>query len=122
MNTWGLSNMCCNVDFKVAETVGEDKLRALCADAAQRGIRVGMWGNTAIAVNTVQFARRQGRPKRIDHLPLEGSIMEALDKSKRPFVINSYGAIEADHYTTSFCVLNLRDPVVRDYWLTAGAA
>jgi hypothetical protein len=119
MNTWGLSNMCCNVDFKVAETVGEDKLRAFCADAAQRGIRVGMWGNTAIAVNTVQFARRQGRPKRIDHLPFEGSIMEALGKAKRPFVINSYGAIEADHYTTSFCVLNLRDPVVRDYWLTA---
>ena len=45
--------------------------------------------------------------------------MEALGKAKRPFVINSYGAIEADHYTTSFCVLNLRDPVVRDYWLTA---
>jgi hypothetical protein len=119
MNTWGLSNMCCNVDFKVAETVGEDKLRAFCADAAKRCIRVGMWGNTAIAVNTVQFARRQGRPKRIDHLPFEGSIMEALSKAKRPFVINSYGAIEADHYTTSFCVLNLRDPVVRDYWLTA---
>ena len=119
MNTWGLSNMCCNVDFKVAETVGEDKLRAFCSNAAQRGIRVGMWGNTAIAVNTVQFARRQGRPKRIDHLPFENSIMEALGKAKRPFVINSYGAIEADHYTTSFCVLNLRDPVVRDYWLTA---
>ena len=119
MNTWGLSNMCCNVDFKVAETVGEDKLRAFCADAARRGIRVGMWGNTAIAINTLQFARRQGRPKRIDHLPFEGSIMETLGKAKRPFVINSYGAIEADHYTTSFCVLNLRDPVVRDYWLTA---
>jgi hypothetical protein len=79
-------------------------VRAFCADAARRGIRVGMWGNTAIAVNTVQFARRQGRPKRIDHLLFEGSIMEVLGKAKRPFVINSYGAIEADHYTTSFCV------------------
>ena len=119
MNTWGLSNMCCNVDFKVAETVGEDKLRAFCADAAERGTRVGMWGNTAIAINTVQFARRLGRPKRIDHLPFEGSIMDALAKAKRPFVINTYGAIESDHYATSFCVLNLRDPVVRDYWLAA---
>jgi hypothetical protein len=119
MNTWGLSNMCCNVDFKVAESVGEDKLRAFCADAAGRGIRVGMWGNTAIAVNTVQFARRMGQPKRIEHLPFEGSIMEALEKARRPFVINTYGAIESDHYTTSFCVLNLRDPVVREYWLAA---
>ncbi len=27
MNTWGVSNMCCNVDYKISETVGEDKLK-----------------------------------------------------------------------------------------------
>ncbi|NJK85106.1 MAG: hypothetical protein HC906_03210 [Bacteroidales bacterium] len=27
MNTWGLQNMCCNVDFKISEVVGEDKIK-----------------------------------------------------------------------------------------------
>ena len=30
---------------------------------------------------------------------------------------NAANAIEADHYTPIFCVLNLRDPAVREYWL-----
>jgi hypothetical protein len=76
-----------------------------------------MWANTAISALTWKFAQRDGAPKRIALLPHEGSIMQALEKSKRPFVINSFGAIDADHYTPSFCVLNLRDAVVRDYWL-----
>ena len=43
--------------------------------------------------------------------------MEDMKRSKAPFVRNPSNAIEADHYTPVFCVLNLRDPVVRDYWL-----
>lgn len=119
MNTWGLSNMCATVDYKIAETVGADKLQAFCHDAQARGVRVGMWGNTAISTLTERFWHRNGTPKRIDYLPREGSIMAALQTSARPFVLNSYGAIEADHYTPVFCALNLRDPVVRSYWLTA---
>jgi hypothetical protein len=117
MNVWGLSNMCCTVDYKVAESVGEDRLRAFCADASARGLRVGMWGNTAISTMTVLLSRKNGESDRIRRLPEEGAVMQALAGTPRPFVLNSYGAIEADHYTPVFCALNLRDPVVRDYWL-----
>lgn len=44
--------------------------------------------------------------------------MEALAKTSQPFVRNPSSAIEADHYTPAFCCLNLRDPVVCDYWLS----
>jgi hypothetical protein len=117
MNTWGLHNFCCTVDYKIAASVGEDRLAAFCTDAARRGIRVGMWANTAISALSEKFAETQGRRKGIDFLPYEGSIMHALEKSSRPFVINSSGAIDTDHYTPEFCVLNIRDEVVRDYWL-----
>ncbi|MFW5858326.1 MAG: hypothetical protein ACOCX4_10630, partial [Planctomycetota bacterium] len=119
MNTWGVGNMCCTVDYKVAESVGEDRLKAFCDDAAARNVRVGMWGNTSISTLTWKFAQKNGEPKRIDHLPEAGSIMEALQAADRPFVINSHGAIEADHYAPNFCCLNLRDPVVRAYWMEA---
>ncbi len=42
--------------------------------------------------------------------------MEALDRNTS-FVRNASNAIEADHYTPEFAVLNLRDPAVREYWL-----
>ncbi len=117
MNTWGTGNMCCTVDYKVAESVGEDKLRAFCHDAKARGIRVLMWGNTSISSLTVRFSQKNGNPKGIKFLKHEGSIMDALSKAENPFVRNSFGAIDADHYTPEFCVLNIRDPAVRDYWL-----
>ena len=117
MNTWGISNMCCTVDYKIAGTAGEENLQRLCRDAADQEVRIGMWANTSIASTTVQFDQRSGDPKRIDFLPREDSIMAALKEAERPFVRNSYGAIEADHYTPVFCVLNLRDPAVRGYWL-----
>lgn len=117
MNTWGVSNFCCTVDLKVSENIGEDRLHAFCTDAEKRGIRVLMWGNTAISSLTVKFAHRNGKEKRINFLPQKGSIMDALHKAKRPFVRNSFGAIDADHYTPEFCVLNIRDPDVRKYWL-----
>lgn len=41
--------------------------------------------------------------------------MEAFDRTRTPWVRNASGAIEADHYTPVFCVMNLRDAVVREY-------
>ncbi|HEY3323550.1 MAG TPA: hypothetical protein VGP72_24060 [Planctomycetota bacterium] len=117
MNTWGVSNMCCTVDYKVAETVGADKLRSFCQVAKGSGARVEMWGNTSVSTLTWLFDQRSGRPNRIRFLPVEGSIMEAFKKTKSPWVRNPSNALEADHYTPVFAVMNLRDPVVRDYWL-----
>jgi hypothetical protein len=116
MNTWGVSNFCVTVDHKVSEAVGKDKLRAFCRDANAGGATVQMWGNTAISTLTLMFDNRSGESDRIRFLPREGSIMEALDRNTS-FVRNPSNAIEADHYTPVFAVLNLRDPAVRAYWL-----
>ena len=118
MNTWGVSNMCCNVDLKVSENVGEDKLKAFCDDAAGKGIRVFMWGNTAVSVLTFKFDQRNGKPKGIKFLPDEkNSIMKAVAKSKSPYVRTTYGSIDADHYTPNLCVLNMRDKTIMEYWM-----
>lgn len=122
MNTWGVSNMCCTVDYKVAETVGVDKLKRFCDTVRAAGARVEMWGNTSLSTLTPIFHNRNGRPKGIQFLPREGSIMEALEQAEEPWVRNPSNAIEADHYTPVFAVLNLRDPVVRDYWHRAWKA
>jgi hypothetical protein len=116
MNTWGVSNFCATVDHKVAASVGEEKLRAFCSDAREGGAIVQMWGNTAISTLNLLFDKRIGDAGRIQFLPREGSIMEVLDRDKS-FVRNAANAIEADHYAPEFAVLNLRDPIVRDYWL-----
>ncbi len=117
MNTYGLSNFCCTVDYKVAETVGEDKLTAFCQTAREGGAKVEMWANTSLSTLTWMQRMRNGRPKRIQFLPLEDSVMEAFEKAKAPFVRTTFGSIEADHYTPQFAVMNLRDPVVREYWM-----
>jgi hypothetical protein len=119
MNVWGVSNMCCTVDYKFAESVGVENVRALCEAARHGGARVEMWGNTSVSSLTHIFngIGRQGRAERIKFIPKEDSIMEAFEKTPAPWVRNPSGAIEADHYTPVFCVMNLRDPVVRDYWL-----
>jgi hypothetical protein len=116
MNTWGVSNFCVTVDHKVAESVGEDRLRAFCDDARAGGATVQMWANTAVSTLNLLLDRRVGNGDRIRFLPREGSIMEALDRNTS-FVRNASNAIEADHYTPEFAVLNLRDPAVRGYWL-----
>jgi hypothetical protein len=116
MNTWGVSNFCATVDYKVAEAVGAEKLRALCTDTRAAGAIVQMWGNTALSTLDLLFQHRVGDGDRIRFLPLEGSIMDALDR-KTSFVRNASNAIDADHYTPEFAVLNLRDASVRDYWL-----
>jgi hypothetical protein len=116
MNTWGVSNFCVTVDHKVAESVGEEELRAFCREASAGGAVVQMWGNTAISTLALIFDSRNGDSNRIQFLPREGSIMEALDRNAS-FVRNPSNAIEADHYTPVLAVLNLRDPAVRAYWL-----
>lgn len=122
MNTWGVTNMCCTVDYKVAQSVGAENLRAFCRAARSAGIRVGMWGNTALSVLSWIFHKRCGPGEGIQFLPAEGSVMETLERSKSSFVRNPSGAIDADHYAPVFAVLNLRDPQVRDYWLKSWQA
>ncbi|MBA4166811.1 MAG: hypothetical protein H0X41_04610, partial [Chitinophagaceae bacterium] len=117
MNTWGLSNMCCNVDFKISKTVGAEKIAKFCKTATQAGIEVMMWGNTAISTLTEMFQWKDGKKKRIDFLPEANSIMEVIKKAKEPFVRNPSNAIEADHYTPRFAALNLRDPDIKAYWM-----
>ena len=117
MNVWGVGTQCCNVDFKVAERVGELSLRAFCDAARNGGAKVEMWGNTAMSSLTAILDSKNGTTDRIRFLPQEGSIGEALREAANPYVRNASGAIEADHYTPVFCALNLRDPSVRDYWL-----
>ncbi len=119
MNVYGISNMCCTVDYKVAESVGEKKLKRFCDAAKKAGAKVEMWGNTSVATTTLMAAKRNGRKKRLDFLPLRGSIMEALAQAEEPFIKNTFGAHEADHYTPVFACMNLRDPVVQDYWMNA---
>ncbi len=116
MNTWGVSNFCATVDYKVADSVGEEKLRAFCDNARAAGATVQMWANTAISTLDLLFGNRMDHSARIQFLPREGSIMEALDR-KTSFVRNASNAIEADHYAPEFAVLNLRDRAVREYWL-----
>lgn len=117
MNTWGLENLCCNVDYIISDTVGEDKLKAFCSNARLGNARVEMWGNTALSTLTELFSHREGKPKGIKFLPYKGSIMEVIDKAESPWVRNPSNAIEADHYTPRFCALNLRDKDIRAYWM-----
>ncbi len=117
MNTWGVSNMCCNVDYKISEVVGEHKLKQFCQAAQHGGARIEMWGNTALSSLSELFSHPDGDQKGIAFLPYEGSIMEVIDKAKSPWVRNPSNAIEADHYNPRFCALNLRDEDIRKYWM-----
>lgn len=117
MNVWGVGNMCCTVDLKVAEAVGVDRLRGFCNAAHEAGAEVEMWGNTSLSTLTPMFWNRNGSSDRIEFLPREGSAMDALSAARDPWVRNASGAIEADHYTPVFAVMNLREPAVRKFWL-----
>jgi hypothetical protein len=116
MNVWSVGNMCCTVDYKVAERVNPEKFRSFCRSAQERGITIQMWGNTALSSLTYMFRYKDSAADRIRFLPDEGSAMEALEGARAPWVRNASGAIEADHYTPVFCALNLREPKVVDYW------
>ncbi len=117
MNTWGLSNMCCNVDFKISETVGEDKLKLFCQTAQKAGVKIEMWGNTALSTMTELFSHPDGKEKRIQFLPYKDSIMEVIDKAESPWIRTPSNAFEMDHYSPRFCALNLRDKDIRAYWM-----
>jgi hypothetical protein len=117
MNTFGVSNMCATLDWKIADSVGEDNVRAFCNRAKADGAKVEMWGNTALSTFGLKQWERNGTSNRIDYLPKAGSIMEVIERSRDPFVRNPSNAIEADHYTPVFAVLNMRDPTIRQYWL-----
>lgn len=117
MNTWGLSNMCCNVDYRISSAVGEEKLKRFCKEANQGGAKVEMWGNTAISTLSERFMHKEGVEKGIKFLKEKDSIAEVIQKAKSPFIRNASNAIEADHYTPRFCALNLCDEDIRKYWM-----
>ncbi len=118
MNTWGVSNMCCTVDYKIAETVGEAKVKRFCDALHAGGATIHHWANTALSTYTYlnSIGRGSGHSGRLRQLPVEGSITEVIERSPQAFVRNPAGHIEADHYTHTFCQLNLRDPAVVAYW------
>lgn len=118
MNVYGVSNMCCNIDYKIAETVGEENVRQFCKRANDAGVTVEMWGNTAISSLAEMFSYEEEKPTdRLKRLPVEGSIMEVVQKAQMPWIRNASNAIEADHYTPRFCALNMRDPDIYAYWM-----
>lgn len=118
MNVYGVSNMCCNIDYKIAEAVGEDNMRQFCKCANDADVRVEMWGNTAISSLAEMFSYAEEQPTdRLKRLPVEGSIMEVVQKAQMPWIRNASNAIEADHYTPRFCALNMRDPDIYAYWM-----
>lgn len=116
MNEFGVSNMCCQIDLKISESVGRDKFRRFVAEAGRRGMGVEMWGNTALSSLDYYFANRNGPKNRIDFLPFEGSVLDKLSEDRQVFIRNASGAIEADHYAPVFLCLNLRNERVRRYW------
>ena len=117
MNVWGVSNMCCTVDYKIAAPVGKDRLRRLCDAVKAGGGRVEMWANTSVSTLTWIFNMPSGRADRLRFLPKQDSIMDALEDVPGAWVRNPSGAIEADHYAPVFAVMNLRELAVRAYWL-----
>ena len=119
MNVYGVANMCCNVDFKIAEAVGEDNMREFCKKANDAGVDVEMWGNTAISTLVEMFSYEGQAPTdRLKRLPMgKGTIMEVVKKAKMPWIRNPSNAIESDHYTPRFCALNMRDADIYAYWM-----
>ena len=119
MNVWGVSNMCCTVDYKIPENVGEANVQAFTKAGNDAGTITEMWVNTALSTLDIMFDRKEKGGKRIDFLPREGSFLEATDAAKARYVLNPTGAMEADHYAPVFAALNLRDPVVFDAFVAA---
>ena len=122
MNTWGVGNMCCTVDYKIPASVGEGTLTEFCSAAKAHGMQVEMWGNTALSTLTWIFNQRDQHGREIntiEFLPKAGSVMEAYAATTEAFIRNPAGHLESDHYTPAFACTNLRDPVVTGYWHAA---
>ncbi|SDT94460.1 hypothetical protein SAMN05444156_0954 [Verrucomicrobium sp. GAS474] len=117
MNVFGVSNMCCTADLKVAPGVGEENLAAFCREAREADASVEMWGNTALSTLALMAHARNGREERLRFPRTGPTLFDALDDAADPWVRNPSNAIEADHYTPVFAVMNLRDETVRRVWL-----
>ena len=124
MNVWNVPSMCATVDYKMVSPEEEAKLQRLCQRVHEAGAEVQMWANTSIScLDYVLRPQVKGAPSRANFLPMEDSIFDLIGKVKNkdatandPFIRNPSGAIEADHYTPTFMLLNLREPAVRAYW------
>lgn len=117
MNVYGVSNMCCTLDYQWPDADIRNGVRAVTAAARSHGLQVQMWGNTALSSLTALLAIRSGRPKRIDFWEASGGgILPVLRKAKDPWVRSATGSFENDHYNPVFMLLNLRDPDIRAYW------
>lgn len=118
MNVLGVSNMCCTLDLKVADSAGADRLAAFCCDAREAGIEVEMWGNTALSALGLQLSRTQGKDGG-PHPAVAGAHQgyAELAGAADPWVRCPNGGIDADHYSPVFVTLNLRDDTVRRWWL-----
>lgn len=121
MNTYGVSNMCCTVDWRIARSIGgEVAMRSLCARCKVAGARVEMWGNTALSTFGLKAWENDSPNPRFSPLPKEDSpVVAMLKEAEDPFVRNAAGHIECDHYAPDFAQLNLRDPVVLRCWNAA---
>lgn len=119
MNEYSVGNMCCTTDWYVPDSVGEEKLTALCRRAKELGVEVEMWGNTALSTIAYQVhvLGRYNHPGRIEFPPEDDrSIWPALRAARDPWLRNPTGQIESDHYSPVFVCLNLRDESVRKLW------
>lgn len=117
MNVYGISNMCCTLDYRWPDERVRRGMVRLGEQAKRLGIALEMWGNTAVSSLTPMFAQRNGTATRIDfwQAPDEG-VMAAVGAAADPWVRNQTGFVETDHYSPVFQLLNLRDPVIRAYW------
>jgi hypothetical protein len=117
MNVYGVSNMCCTLDYQWPDAAIRSGMQAVGAAARAHGMQVQMWGNTSLSSLTHMLAIRSGRPKRIDFWEAPGGgILPVLKRAKDPWVHNSTGGFENDHYNPAFLLLNLADPDIRAYW------
>jgi len=118
MNVYGVGNMCCTIDYHVADSVGEQNLTDFCSAANKGGAEVEMWGNTALSTFGLTAFAADQPSEVLCPLSKAGSVMEMLASAADPFVRNPAGHMEADHYAPVFAQLNLLDRDVREYWLT----
>jgi hypothetical protein len=117
MNVYGISNMCCTLDYQWPDPATKAGVKAVVEAAKARGLRVQMWGNTALSSLTQMCGMRNGRPKRVDFWQAPGGgVLPVLKKAAHPWVCNPTGWVENDHYNPVFMLLNLRDPDIRTYW------
>ena len=66
MNVWGVSNMCCTVDYQIPENVGEENIRAFTQTGADAGTLTEMWVNTALSTLNFMFDHKNRDGERID--------------------------------------------------------